>query len=229
MGLVLIVILALIAVAVFGVVGIYNSLVRLRQTVRNAWSQIDVQLKRRYDLIPNLVETVKGYATHEQETLEAVIQARNAGRRRPGRRGEQAQAENVLTGALRQLFALSESYPDLKANQNFLALQEELATTENRIAFARQHYNDADRHLQHARAVVPGQHPGRDVQLHHRAVLRDRGRGPARGPQGPVLGGTAHGHHLRHAHRRQPPEVRPGWWSASWSCSWSRSTPSRCS
>jgi len=123
------------------VIGIYNSLVGLRQMVRNAWSQIDVQLKRRYDLIPNLVETVKGYAKHERETLENVIQARNAAVSAQGVQ-QQAQAENMLTGALRQLFALSERYPDLKANQNFLALQEELATTENRISFARQHYND---------------------------------------------------------------------------------------
>jgi LemA protein len=124
------------------VIGIYNSLVALRQKVKNAWSQIDVQLKRRYDLIPNLVETVKGYAKHERETLERVIQARNAAVSAQGVE-QQAKAENVLTGALRQLFALSESYPDLKANQNFLKLQEELATTENRISFARQHYNDS--------------------------------------------------------------------------------------
>ena len=134
--------LVLIAVVAFALIGIYNSLVRLRQQVKNAWSQIDVQLKRRYDLIPNLVETVKGYAKHEKETLEGVIQARNAAISAQGVE-QQAQAENMLTGALRQLFALSESYPDLKANQNFLALQEELSSTENRIAFARQHYNDS--------------------------------------------------------------------------------------
>jgi LemA protein len=136
----LFVLIALGLVAVF-VIGLYNGLVRLRQLVRSAWSQIDVQLKRRYDLIPNLVETVKGYAKHERETLEAVIQARNAAVAAQGV-GEQAKAENMLTGALRQLFALSERYPDLKANQNFLALQEELSATENRISFARQHYND---------------------------------------------------------------------------------------
>ncbi len=132
-------VLALIAV---WFIGIYNGLVKLRQLVKNAWSQIDVQLKRRYDLIPNLVETVKGYAKHEKDTLEAVINARNAAVSASGV-AQQAQAENMLTGALRQLFALSESYPDLKANTNFLALQEELATTENKIAFARQHYNDS--------------------------------------------------------------------------------------
>ncbi len=120
----------------------YNGLVRLRNQVENVWSQIDVQLRRRYDLIPNLVETVKGYAAHERETLEAVVQARNVAIAAPGP-AEQAQAENILTGALRQLFALSESYPDLKANQNFLALQEELTSTEDRIAYARQYYNDS--------------------------------------------------------------------------------------
>ena len=138
----LIVILLLVGLAVAFIVGLYNGLVRLRQQVKNAWSQIDVQLKRRYDLIPNLVETVKGYAKHEKETLEAVIQARNAAVSAQGVE-QQAKAENMLTGALRQIFALSERYPDLKANQNFLALQEELATTENRISFARQHYNDS--------------------------------------------------------------------------------------
>jgi LemA protein len=133
--------LILIAAIAMWAIGLYNSLVGLRQQVKNAWSQIDVQLKRRYDLIPNLVETVKGYAAHEKGTFESVVQARNAAMAATGVQ-QQAQAENMLTGALRQLFALSESYPDLKANQNFLALQEELAGTENRIAFARQHYND---------------------------------------------------------------------------------------
>ena len=134
----LLILLALLAVTV---IGIYNSLVRLRQQARNAWSQIDVQLKRRYDLIPNLVEAVRGYAAHEKETFDRVVQARNAAVSAGGV-AQQAQAENVLTGALRQLFALSEAYPDLKANQNFLALQEELSSTENKISFARQHYND---------------------------------------------------------------------------------------
>ncbi len=137
-ALVLVILLAIVALAL---VGMYNSLVRLRQQVKNAWSQIDVQLKRRYDLIPNLVETVKGYAAHEKETLERVVAARNAAVAASGV-AQQAQAENVLTGALRQLFALSEAYPDLKANQSFLTLQEELTSTENRISFARQHYND---------------------------------------------------------------------------------------
>ena len=120
----------------------YNGLVQLRNAVKNAWSQIDVQLKRRYDLIPNLVETVKGYAGHEKATLERVIQARQAGIAASTVK-DQAAAENMITGALRQLFALSESYPNLKANENFLKLQEELASTENKIGFARQYYNDA--------------------------------------------------------------------------------------
>jgi len=120
----------------------YNGLVQLRNAVKNAWSQIDVQLKRRYDLIPNLVETVKGYAGHEKETFERVIQARQAGIAASTVKDQQA-AENMITGALRQLFALSESYPNLKANENFLKLQEELASTENKIGFARQYYNDA--------------------------------------------------------------------------------------
>jgi LemA protein len=134
-----IVVVALIAVVVG--VGVYNGLVSRNVETKNAWSQIDVQLKRRYDLIPNLVETVKGYAGHEKETLERVIQARNMAM---GAKSvsEQAQAENFLTGALKSLFAVSEAYPDLKANQNFLGLQEELTSTENRIGFARQHYND---------------------------------------------------------------------------------------
>ena len=119
----------------------YNGLVRRRNQVDNAWSQIDVQLKRRYDLIPNLVETVKGYAAHERGTLEAVTEARV---RAIGAQGpaDQASAENVLSGALRSLFAVSEAYPDLKANQNFGQLQEELTGTEGRIAYARQFYND---------------------------------------------------------------------------------------
>jgi len=119
----------------------YNGLVRKRVRVRNAWSQIDVQLKRRYDLIPNLVETVKGYASHEKETLERVVQARQQAISAQGTQ-DQAQAENMLTGALRQIFALSEAYPDLKANQNFMQLQEELTATENKIGFARQYYNN---------------------------------------------------------------------------------------
>jgi LemA protein len=133
---------ALALLIVFGGVALYNGLVGRRVETENAWSQIDVQLKRRYDLIPNLVETVKGYASHEKDTLERVVQARNAAMNAKGV-AAQADAENVLTGTLKSLFALSEAYPDLKANTSFLSLQEELKSTENRIGFARQHYNDA--------------------------------------------------------------------------------------
>jgi LemA protein len=141
---VIIVVIVVVVLALL-LVFMYNGLVKARNRVDNAWSQIDVQLKRRYDLIPNLVETVKGYAAHERQTLEAVTNARanaiNAQTR--GSAQEQAQAENVLTGALKSLFAVAEAYPDLKANQNFLNLQEELTSTEDRIAYARQFYNDS--------------------------------------------------------------------------------------
>lgn len=135
--------LGLVALAAIWVVGMYNGLVRFRNEVKNAWSQIDVQLKRRYDLIPNLVETVKGYAKHERETFEAVVQARQQAINITDSVIDKAKAENMLSQTLRSLFALSENYPDLKANQNFLSLQEELASTENKISFARQYYNDA--------------------------------------------------------------------------------------
>jgi LemA protein len=127
------------------IVFIYNGLIQKRVATENAWSQIDVQLKRRHDLIPNLVETVKGYAGHEKDALERVIKARTSAVSAAAQNNvqEQARAENFLSGALRQLFALSEAYPDLKANQNFLQLQEEITSTENRISFARQHYNDS--------------------------------------------------------------------------------------
>jgi len=126
-------------------IAIYNGLVRLRNRVKNAWSQIDVQLKRRHDLIPNLVETVKGYMKHERETLEAVTRARQVAidASKAGDIAAQIRAENMLSQTLRSLFAVAENYPDLKANQNFLKLQEELTSTENRIAYARQHYNDS--------------------------------------------------------------------------------------
>jgi LemA protein len=137
-------IILLILVVALGVylISAYNGLIRRRNQIENAWSQIDVQLKRRLDLIPNLVETVKGYAAHEKETLDAVIRARNASVA-ASTPGEQARAENVLEGTLNRLFALGEAYPDLKANQNFLALQEELTATEGRVAYARQFYNDS--------------------------------------------------------------------------------------
>jgi LemA protein len=128
-------------IVALAVAGVYNSLVTRRVETENAWSQIDVQLKRRYDLIPNLVETVKGYAGHERETLEKVIAARNQAMAARGPE-ERAQAENMLTGALKSLFAVVEAYPDLKANTNFMDLQQELKATENRITFSRQYYND---------------------------------------------------------------------------------------
>ena len=141
----LIIPLVVVVVLLLIVILLFNGLVRSRNRVDNAWSQIDVQLKRRYDLIPNLVETVKGYAAHERQTLEAVTSARaNAlNAQQSGNVAQQAQAENALSGALKSLFAVSEAYPDLKANQNFLQLQEELTSTEDRIAYARQFYNDS--------------------------------------------------------------------------------------
>ncbi len=151
-GLIIVVVLVILVGAVFA--GLYNSLVRSRNQVKNSWSQIDVQLKRRYDLIPNLVETVKGYAAHERETLEAVTKARQMAIDASGVAG-QAKAENMLTQTLRSLFAVVESYPDLKANQNFLALQEELSSTENKIGFARQYYNDEVLRLNNKTEVFP--------------------------------------------------------------------------
>jgi LemA protein len=142
-GAAILVIVIVVVIALVFVAG-YNGLVRLRNRIDSAWSQIGVQLERRHDLIPNLIETVKGYAAHEKTTLEGVVQARNAAIQAKGAGPEQqAEAENVLTGALKSLFALAEAYPDLKANTSFLALQEELTSTEDRIAYARQFYNDS--------------------------------------------------------------------------------------
>ena len=138
----LIVLLVIVAAVVVWAIGIYNGLIRLKNQVKNAWAQIDVQLKRRHDLIPNLVETAKGYMKHERQTLENITKARNlaAG---GGSVGERAKAESELSGALQGFFVVVENYPDLKANTNFLALQEELTSTENKIGFARQFYNDS--------------------------------------------------------------------------------------
>lgn len=147
--------LALVVVVLLWIVGLYNRLVRTRNEVRNAWSQIDVQLKRRWDLIPNLMETVKGYMRHERETLEAVTKARQQAIAVTGDVAARAQAENILSQTLRSLFALAENYPELKANQNFLALQEELASTENKIAFARQYYNDSVMRLNNLIQMFP--------------------------------------------------------------------------
>jgi len=162
---VLIVVLVVAVVLIAWLVGIYNRLVKLRNQFKNAFSQIDVQLKRRYDLIPNLVETAKGYMKHERETLEAVIAARNkaqaavqAASARPGdpaaMQGLQG-AEAGLTGALGKFFALAEAYPDLKANQNMMQLSEELTSTENKVAFSRQAYNDAVMTYNTARETFP--------------------------------------------------------------------------
>ncbi|MCF6293788.1 MAG: LemA family protein [Robiginitomaculum sp.] len=134
--------LGIIAVIGFYLVIIYNKLVALRQTTGQSWSDIDVQLKQRYDLIPNLVETVKGYAKHEKETLQAVVDARSAAMG-AGNVADQAAAENMLTGALKSIFALAEAYPDLKANTNFLQLQAELSDVENKISAARRFYNNS--------------------------------------------------------------------------------------
>ena len=139
----IIIIVIVVLIAIVFIVS-YNGLVRLRNRIDSAWSQIGIQLTRRHDLIPNLIETVKGYAAHEKGTLEGVVEARNAAIQAQSAGPEQqAQAENVLTGALKSLFALAEAYPDLKANQNFLSLQEELTSTEDRIAYSRQFYNDS--------------------------------------------------------------------------------------
>lgn len=149
-----IVLLVIVAAFVLIAVGMYNSLVVLRNRCENAWSQVDVQLRRRYDLIPNLVETVKGYARHEREVFEKVTQARAAAIN-AGTVKDQGQAENMLNGALKSLFAVAENYPDLKANQNFLLLQEELAGTEGKIAYARQFYNDMVMKFNQKQQVFP--------------------------------------------------------------------------
>ncbi len=148
------IVFGVVVILVVWLIAIYNGIKRKQIGADQSWSDIDVQLKRRYNLIPNLVETVKGYATHERETLEGVTKARQQAIDASGIR-DQAQAENMLTGALRQLFALSESYPDLKANTNFIHLQEELTGTENKIGFARQHYNRSAAQYNEAIAVFP--------------------------------------------------------------------------
>ena len=137
------VIIGVIAVVVLAIIGIYNSLIRLKNRVEEAWADIDVQLKRRYDLIPNLVETVKGYAKHESQTLERVVNARNTAMQMlsGGDKKQQAEAENILSSTLKSIFALAENYPNLKANENFLELQKELSDTENKVQAARRFYN----------------------------------------------------------------------------------------
>ena len=162
---ILIIVGILVVVALVFPIAIYNGLVRLRNRYKNAFAQIDVQLKRRHDLIPNLVETAKAFMSHERETLEAVIQARNQAesareqaQANPGEEGAMqnlAQAESGLGGVLGRLFALSESYPDLKSNQNMLQVQEELTSTESKVAFARQSYNDAVMHFNNKIEMFP--------------------------------------------------------------------------
>jgi len=136
------IIVAVVALVVFWAIATYNRMIVLRNRIDNAWSQVDVQLRRRYDLIPNLVEAVKGYAAHERETFEAVTKARQAGIDARTVQ-DQAQAENLITQALRRLFAVAEAYPQLRASENFMHLQEELSGTEGKIAYARQFYNDS--------------------------------------------------------------------------------------
>jgi LemA protein len=160
------IILGIVVLLVLFVIGIYNGLVTARNAYKNAFAQIDVQLTRRHDLIPNLVETAKGYLAHERTTLEAVITARNAAvaglkaaAAKPGDPAavqQLAQSENALTGALGRLFALAEAYPDLKANQNMMQLSEELTTTENKVAFSRQAYNDSIMTYNNKREQFPG-------------------------------------------------------------------------
>ena len=132
---------AVIAVVILAIIGLYNGLIRLKNKVKNAWAQIDVQLKKRFDLIPNLVDTVKGYAKHEKTVLTEITKARNMMQKAKDVKAK-AEAENQLTGALKSLFAVAENYPDLKAGQNFMQLQEELSGMESKIAYARQFYND---------------------------------------------------------------------------------------
>jgi len=149
------ILVAVLVVLALALVTLYNRLVRLRNRTENAWSQVDVQLKRRYDLIPNLVETVKGYAAHERQTFEEVTAARTRAQQASGV-AQQAEAENVLTAAIGRLFAVAEAYPELQADENFRQLQEELAQTENRIAVSRQVYNDTVLTYNTAIQTVPG-------------------------------------------------------------------------
>jgi len=149
------ILLGIVGLLIFWVVATFNRLIGLKNQLKNAWSQIDVQLKRRHDLIPNLVNTVKGYAQHERATLENVTKARQQAVEASGV-ADQAKAENFLTQTLRSLFAVVENYPDLKANRNFLELQEEITSTENRIAFARQFYNDTTLQLNNKIEQAPG-------------------------------------------------------------------------
>jgi LemA protein len=151
----LVLILLIVVGVAISAVGTFNGLVGMRNRVQNAWSQIDVQLKRRHDLIPNLVNSVKGYMAHEKEILERVTQARASAIAAGNDVAARAAAENTLTQAVRSLFSVAEAYPNLRANENMLALQEELSSTENRVAFARQHYNDATMEYNTAQQTFP--------------------------------------------------------------------------
>ncbi len=175
------VVLGLVVLLVLYLVVAYNGLIRLRNRIENAWSQIDVQLQRRYDLIPNIVETVKGYASHERGVFDEVTRARSNAINAQGV-GNQAQAENAITGALKSLFAVAEAYPDLKANQNFLALQEELSGTEGRIAYARQFYNDSVQRYNTKIQSVPTVFIARTLNFSEREYFEadDTSRGPVR-------------------------------------------------
>ncbi|NUR60669.1 MAG: LemA family protein [Catenulispora sp.] len=165
---------AVVVLFLLYLVSLYNRLVKRRNQVENAWGQIDVQLKRRYDLIPNLVETVKGYASHERGIFEAVSQAR-ARAVGAGSPRDAAEADGVLTGTLRTLFAVAEAYPDLKANTNFLSLQQELATTEDRAAYARQYYNDAVLGFNNSVATFPTVLFAAMLGFHRREFFRAEG------------------------------------------------------
>jgi LemA protein len=173
-------IVVLVVLAVIFIIWQYNRLIGLKNRADNGWAQIDVQLQRRYDLIPNLVETVKGYAAHEAGTLQAVTEARNMAQNASGP-AAQGQAENMLSGALKSLFAVSEAYPDLKANQNFLSLQEELSGTEGRIAYARQFYNEAVQTFNTAIAQIPGNFFAGPMHLTQREYFEIEQGGEARG------------------------------------------------
>jgi LemA protein len=154
LGIIILIIIIIVAI----IAGMYNTLVKLRNQVKNAWAQIDVQLKRRYDLIPNLIETVKGYRDFERDTLEAVTKARNIAMQASSSgagAAERGKAEGELSSALARLMVVVEQYPNLKANQNFLALQEELTSTENKISFSRQYYNDSVLHYNNQTQVFP--------------------------------------------------------------------------
>jgi LemA protein len=181
------IVLGVVAVAVLYVIVTWNRFVRLRTRVDNGWSQIDVQLRRRYDLIPNLVETVRGYAAHERALFERVTEARARAIGASGV-GDQASAENAITAGLRQLLAVVEAYPDLKANQNFLALQEELVGTESKIAYARQFYNDQVMKLNTAVETVPSNLVARALGVGTREFFDIED--PIRGPVTVDLGGS---------------------------------------